>query len=91
MTSEKLPWKHIKKWNPKHWYPMPAHTDYEYLQREPRELLIDGWDIFFLDPRYLNENDAFFGDITSIGIVLTFSEAIKVCNSHNGLDLWKAP
>lgn len=84
---ETLPWENSKEWNPKFWYPLPCVTEIKF---HGEELEIEGgsWDCFFLDPEHLNRDDPLFGDIDCIGFNLTFLDAVRACNAHNGVNLW---
>lgn len=74
-----IPWGNTEKWNIDWWYPMVVG----YHRRNQKEYMIDGWEIFELDP------EGFPGDIKPVIVdgydfnTMTLSQAIVICEIHN--------
>ncbi len=77
-TQIDLPWSDTSKMEIGKWYPHPVG----YFQRDNKGYIVEGYDIFELDP----EDDG-LGDIIPAGPQLPslpFSAALAICEAHNG-------
>lgn len=76
-----MPWANTDEWIPGDWYPMPIG----YMGRSQDEYIIDGYEIFELDP-----DGVMPGDISVVFYTpdkfrqpLTFTQALALCEIHN--------
>lgn len=78
-VENEIPWDDSTKWTRGHWYPMPIG----YFARDQDEYIINGYDIFELEP--LRDN----GDIKPVVLeksfpCMTFEMALMICETKNG-------
>lgn len=67
------------------WYPLPVG----FFERDQDEYIIDGYGVFKLQDD-IEPDDKLFGDIDpAIAGTFTFSQALAICEFHNGEKLIK--
>ncbi len=72
---DQYPFADTSKWEPEKWYPLPIG----FMERNQKEYIIEGYEIFKLDPKA-----PMAGDIIPVGLgTHTFSVALKMCETYN--------
>ncbi len=85
-TEIELPWGDAKQWKPGEWFPLPVG----FFARNQKEYIVEGYDIFEVDPNNGNETGDIIPACRETGIPTTvFSVALAICEEHNGRKMLK--
>lgn len=81
-----LPWDDSTKWEFGLWYPCAMSHDIEYLGEE-FTVVVHSWDLATLR---FEPGHKLFGDITTLGLDVSFIDAVKIANQHNKKKIFTA-